>query len=100
MITDETRIKEKVVEHFQKLFKWEPTHFEDDFASVCLTVVNDGINNDLIKRVSLEEFGLGKVKSPSPDGFPDIFYQNHWELIKEDIMQMVNNFFISERLPP
>lgn len=57
-------------------------------------------HSPLILRMhpSLEEihgavFQLGAFKAPGPDGFNGSFYQQSWESIKDDLAQLVQEFF-------
>ena len=63
------------------------------------------MNRELMKNVTMKKvqqavFGMGRLKSPGPDGFFGIFYQNHWDIIKHDVYQLVRDVFISGYLPP
>ncbi len=51
----------------------------------------------LIKRFTLEEvkqvvFELKQNKAPGPDGFLGDFYIKFWDLIKGDLLDLVNDF--------
>ena len=37
-------------------------------------------------------FGMKRNKSPGPDGFPDDFYQDLWEVVKWDLQALVDCF--------
>jgi len=43
-------------------------------------------------------FQVEHNKAPGPDGFPAEFYQVFWEVIKEGLMTLFNDFY-EERLP-
>ena len=32
-------------------------------------------------------------KTPGPDGFPILFFQTFWDLVKEDVMLMMDTFW-------
>jgi hypothetical protein len=34
--------------------------------------------------------------TPGPDGFGVVFYKECWEIIKGELMQMVNDFYLGE----
>ncbi|KAI5352871.1 hypothetical protein L3X38_005763 [Prunus dulcis] len=48
------------------------------------------MSNEEIKEAA---FQLGASKGPGPDGFSRIFYHNYWEIIREDLCEMVKAFF-------
>lgn len=45
-------------------------------------------------------FQLGAYKAPGPDGFNGNFYQQSWETLKSDLLQLVHNFFRTGLLDP
>ena len=38
---------------------------------------------------------MGSLKAPGPNGFPARFFHRNWGLIKDDIVKVVQQFFIS-----
>lgn len=58
-----------------------------------------------IKLVATKEevkqaiFGLNGNSASGSDGFTGKFYQECWEIIKEDIITMVRAFFVAQELP-
>ncbi|KAM0831905.1 hypothetical protein ACQ4PT_065235 [Festuca glaucescens] len=67
--------------------------------------VSDEMNEDLLKPYLDEEikaalFQMGPTKSPGPDGFPALFYQSHWNILKDDICSTVRGFLLGEEIPP
>ncbi len=37
-------------------------------------------------------------KAPGPDGFPTFFFQKYWEIIKDDIVKAIQEFFGEKNL--
>jgi hypothetical protein len=63
------------------------------------------MNESLYKEFSWEEisdalFQIGPLKAPGPDGFPAQFFQQHWEVMKHDIMRGMQDFFTIGNMPP
>jgi len=61
-------------------------------------VVTAEMNTGLTAKVSREEvkqaaFQLGATKALRPDGFNGLFYQNHWDIIEDDIFTSVQDLF-------
>nr|CAD1829771.1 unnamed protein product [Ananas comosus var. bracteatus] len=46
-----------------------------------------------VSEVKTAVFSSAPEKAPGPDGLPMLFYQHFWNLIKDDIMGMFNNFY-------
>ena len=42
---------------------------------------------------------LVPLKAPGPDGFPGRFFQRNWGLLKEDIIRVVKQYFITGLMP-
>lgn len=64
-------------------------------AQECITELESSF---LIKRFSVEEvqsavFEKAPDKTPGPDGFPMLFYQKYWDLVKDDIMSLFLDFY-------
>ncbi|KAL9674186.1 hypothetical protein QQ045_030456 [Rhodiola kirilowii] len=62
------------------------------------SVVSEEMNVVLVGNISEEEvrravFAQGPLKAPGLDGFPGIFYQKHWALIKDRIISFVRQFW-------
>lgn len=56
-------------------------------------------NEYLTKSFTEEEvkkviFDMKENTTPGPDGFSVTFYKNCWEIIKDEFMQMVNDFYM------
>ncbi|XP_019256252.1 PREDICTED: uncharacterized protein LOC109234638 [Nicotiana attenuata] len=68
------------------------------------TLIDMGQNEELIKQPTMEEvraavFGLNGDGAGGPDGFTGKFYQSCWEIIGDDLFDMVRAFFNGHDLP-
>ncbi|KAL5543968.1 hypothetical protein UlMin_007752 [Ulmus minor] len=45
-------------------------------------------------------FCMGTFKAPGPDGMPALFYKTYWDTMGPDVVRLVQDFFISNRLHP
>ncbi|KAJ9536330.1 hypothetical protein OSB04_un000493 [Centaurea solstitialis] len=59
--------------------------------------------NYIIRPITDEEirdaiFGIGNDKAPGSDGFTSKFFKSAWDIVGEDVMIAVHNFFYSGRL--
>lgn len=49
-------------------------------------------------EIKLIVFDMHPNKSPGPDGFPAIFFQKNWFLIKDEVTKMVQEFFTTKHI--
>lgn len=62
------------------------------------------MNSALMVQVSDAEIkmvvdSLGATKALGLDGLNGLFYQNHWEIVKEEVCRAVKGFFQGENFP-
>lgn len=43
--------------------------------------------------------GLGALKAPGPDGYNRMFFEKHWDIVKEEVCAAIKSFFIYGHLP-
>jgi hypothetical protein len=63
------------------------------------------MNSQLLGKVTKEEvhqalFQMAPLKSPGLDGFPPAFYQDHWNLVEEEVVTAVREFFNNGCIDP
>ncbi|XP_050373202.1 uncharacterized protein LOC126790878 [Argentina anserina] len=91
-------------EFFQNLFVAAPYHdlriiiphlfpdtTSDDIHMMSIPIIEQYIHDALFK--------IRKLKAPSVDGFPALFYQQHWKLCAPEIISTVTNLFSSGNVP-
>lgn len=92
-------MKQRVVEHFEKLFHFEIREPLIPYLNISYTVrVSAELNVWLRYFPSSDEikntlFGIATYKALGPDGVLGDFLKHHWMLIKEDLMAVVLFFF-------
>ncbi|KAL6126472.1 hypothetical protein ACLB2K_074521 [Fragaria x ananassa] len=88
-IHEEKEIATTFLSHFKNIFTSSgPQQWEEVIDSID-AIVSTEINNSLQAPISMEEvkmavFNLSVLKAPGPDGFSGTFYQHHWETVKEN----------------
>lgn len=98
-VTDPDQIQKIIYDYYKKLFgkskvravKLSP----DTWASNRRLTAEDNV--ELLKPFSEEEvkksvFEMKESTAPGPDGFGVSFYKNCWDIIKEELMEMINDF--------
>ncbi|XP_023634340.1 uncharacterized protein LOC111829476 [Capsella rubella] len=97
-ITEDTGIQEVAVLYFTDLFtSTNPMDFEEALQDIRLSITED-INVRLTREATEQEirtalFLMHPEKAPGPDGMTALFYQKSWEIIKDDLVLLVNSFF-------
>ena len=43
-------------------------------------------------------FGMQNLKFPGPDGLPALFYKQYWPIVGNNVIKVVQNFFISGQM--
>ena len=93
-IEDKEELKSHVVGFYQQLFTedvkdWRPSWNDDNLPKLSREQ-----QDSLTRRISEEEvkqaiFQMEGDKAPGPDGFPPLFFQSFWEVVKSDTLRMV-----------
>uniref|UniRef100_A0A803QNY7 Reverse transcriptase n=1 Tax=Cannabis sativa TaxID=3483 RepID=A0A803QNY7_CANSA len=83
---------------FGELYKAEGTTLDDDFYDLFSPLVTVEENTMLKGIPSHEEVwnavaSMHPLKAPGPDGMPGFFYRRYWEIVGNDVIRMVQNFF-------
>lgn len=94
------QIKEAASSHFQKLLSAEGDGCDEDindFLAHISILVNTEDNNTLLKPFSEEEiskivWSMDSDKAPGPNGFSIHFYILCWDIIKIDLLRMIQGF--------
>ncbi|XP_055814172.1 uncharacterized protein LOC129883562 [Solanum dulcamara] len=91
-------------DHFQNIFTGEDTHIQEDALQCIPKLITDDQNRDLQALPTLEElrtvvFSMNPNSAAGPDGMNGKFFQECWEIIKEDLFRVVLSFFNGQTLP-
>ncbi|XP_057871389.2 uncharacterized protein LOC131077832 [Cryptomeria japonica] len=90
-------ISREAVNYFSNLFTREDIPARSEKRAILDSIpclVSDEMNGALLGPILLLElekvvFSMKKGKAPGPDGFPIEFFQEFWEIIKFDLLEVV-----------
>ncbi|GAU35456.1 hypothetical protein TSUD_364120 [Trifolium subterraneum] len=106
VLTKPSQIADHVVNYYKNLFRTNPI-LQDSLLveEVIPSLISDNVNTLLTMLPSKEEiknavFSLNKDSAPGPDGFGAYFFQAYWEIIQNDVVNAVIQFFISGWILP
>ena len=99
-INSEAKIEGVAVIYFHDLFQSTSSTEFDGFLDEVTQLVMAAQNNRLKALASEEEvrttlFIMHPEKAPDPDEMTALFYQKSWSVIKDDVVNMVNDFLSS-----
>src|SRR5438105_7423511 len=95
MIEGQDQLKAFITKYYKGLFRLrEEGNFTlDESRTDDITQISDEENAFLTAPFTEEEvrkavFQMEHNKAPGPDGFPAEFYQNFWDVIKPDLLDL------------
>lgn len=92
-------MQELVTEYFQQLYTANQT--QGEVVLNCITrTISEEQNNTLLEAVSDKEvkeavFHMHPDKAPGPDGMTPAFFQRNWNVVGNEVIKMVRNFFVT-----
>nr|GEV33571.1 hypothetical protein [Tanacetum cinerariifolium] len=100
-ISDPSLIKEVFLNYYKD--KFQAHDFYVAFSSMNHSSTLNPIESKFLEsQISLEEvknavWDYGSNKASGPDGFSFAFIKKYWDLMKNDIFEFVNSFFVTGR---
>ncbi|XP_026414006.1 uncharacterized protein LOC113309691 [Papaver somniferum] len=96
IVTDQSKIAELLINHFEEKFKFQEVRFNQNFFQDIRQLVSADENAYLDVVPSDEEvkravFKLDPDSSPRPDGFAGCFYRYAWEIFGNDITKAIQH---------
>ncbi|KAI5441069.1 hypothetical protein KIW84_010507 [Lathyrus oleraceus] len=107
LVSNQEILSTHVVDHFKNLFP-SPVRNTIDYDLIkdnIHTLINQDINQRLTGipyDIEIEEFifNLNKYGAPGPNCFGVFFFQHFWDIIPQDSVMAVKQFFISSWIMP
>ncbi|XP_075097373.1 uncharacterized protein LOC142174882 [Nicotiana tabacum] len=103
-IEEEQEIAEKAIKFYEEQFTEAATLSSFDIVEHVPNLINTEQNVELIKQPTKEEvkvvvLGLNGDSAEGPDGVTGKFYHSCWDIIRDDLYDMVRAFFNGYELP-
>ena len=97
LLTEDQEVRDGIVNEFQKLHS-EEQGWRADIEGLQFNQLSSRDADDLEVPFSVEEIHsalmeMGGDKAPSPDGFSVAFWQECWDFVKEEVVEMFKEFF-------
>lgn len=97
-------VREEILTFYQGLYQSQGYRPMDELLNFVAPRVSDAMNLDLVKDYSVEEvkkalFDMAPSKAPGIDGFTAGFYQQHWDILGDDLSMVVREFLNGGELP-
>jgi len=99
VVEDEEGLLAIATSYFRQIFESSnPEDIEEALAQVPMTItgaMNENLTAPVTEwEVKLALFAMHPEKAPGPYGMTALFYQKFWDIVKDDLTLMVNNFLI------
>lgn len=103
--TNDEVIKREVLSFFRNLFQSSNFCQPECLQLHHIPQVDQDLYNSLIQNVSMEDvknamFSMNSYKAPGVDGFQPVFYKNFWNVVANDVWEMVSMAFSSRIFNP
>lgn len=97
--TTQQGIQKAFEDHYRDVFcsTWHSQEVIDRGLDHVKSQVSDAMNEQLQREFTRDEvdevlFSMGPLKSPRPDGFEACFYQDFWNVVGDDVANVLLRF--------
>ena len=105
VFTDNKDMGQAASTYFEYIYSADSNLHVTPIIDLIHPVISDETNGKLCAEFSEKEisdalFQIGPLKAPGPDGFPARFFQRNWSTVKESIVAVVKEFFVTRTMLP
>ncbi|XP_069145607.1 uncharacterized protein [Solanum lycopersicum] len=103
-IQGENNIAQAACEHFTTFFNGEDKHINEHNLECIPRMINQDKNTQLTKLPNMDElkevvFSMSSNSAAGPDGMNGYFFQKCWNIIKNDLVEVLHAFFNGLMIP-
>lgn len=104
MISDEDEMRSSAASFFQNLLSSDGQQLEEPNLDIINSLPENMESGYLCNNPSKEEvkkavFGISADSTPGPDGFSSLLYQVCWNIVGDDVVAAVTDFFNGAYMP-
>ncbi|CAH9113234.1 unnamed protein product [Cuscuta europaea] len=104
VVTSNEGIGEAVISFFSHLYSLDPNIEADEILQHIPKIVSNEDNYMLMKLPESEEiknavWGLNQNGAPGPDGYNGKFFRKCWDIVDQDMISAVQEFFLGISIP-
>ncbi|PON36420.1 hypothetical protein PanWU01x14_328600 [Parasponia andersonii] len=98
-------IANALIAKFREIFSSQPVTCLTNLSNLQLPKMDIGLLNEFLAIPSHEDIpkvmsAMNQNKALGPDGMSGIFFKTYWETVKNDVIYVVQDFFVSGSLLP
>ncbi|XP_026384273.1 uncharacterized protein LOC113279836 [Papaver somniferum] len=103
ILTDRDNIGNSFLDYFKNLYSSQPQQFQDEILNDLPVKFSAEDNDTLSLPFTAEEiknvvFQMGGKKATGLDGFTGLFYQKHWNIVGEVVVDMTHTCFRTKHI--
>ncbi|GJS32607.1 uncharacterized protein Tco_0530989 [Tanacetum coccineum] len=96
-------VPEAFVNHYKAFLGMAPDCDLLDTEGLFMNKVSDAVASDMVRPISNEEircamFDIGDDRAPGPDGFTSALFKKGWDVVGNDVCNVVRDFFTNGKL--
>ncbi|GJT84747.1 putative RNA-directed DNA polymerase, eukaryota, reverse transcriptase zinc-binding domain protein [Tanacetum coccineum] len=97
------KVPEAFIKHYEVFLGQAGTVQNLDTHNLFDVILDAGTALDMVRNVSAQEvksamFSMGNDKSLGPDGYTAAFFKEAWDIVGDEVVKAVGEFFINGRL--
>lgn len=90
------------IQNFKEVFKSSNPQLDAEINDLVHASITIEMNKRLCQVLNAQEvrkfiWEMSSLKASGPDGMPASFYKNYWDIVDEDVVKTIQEFFITTK---